>query len=464
MEFKIKNRCHIVNGLLVLLCTGITSNNAVAADKQFGKTILARGNVTADRNSSRERLKRLSPLFQQDILRSGNNARGQFRMIDNALINLQQNSVLRLEEYELKSAEGDGSVVMELLSGGLRTITGAVGKKDKKDYQLKTPVATIGIRGTLYEVEIVPNGMYAAAWQGNISVKSYSGRCNLELGDDFKQRFVFINSQGVCRILATVPRVFGEGHSSSAMATPDSNRTVASLEGNFQSTLPFQGLAVGRIANALERGRTSSYDNATPNIQLNDGVVSSTGSSADFSQTIDGYNVTLGHWNAYNLESDLDGLEGRPVSSDGMLWAAYKASDTESISGRVGQVRYDNMLGSLSRSTLGEVDKLAVQMDINFAGGIGAISNGAISAQVPEHTWVGTFGGDISNEGKLNIGFNGGALVNANTGVYTSTSGGDIVGDFVGENAEAVVGAYNMLSGDSQIEGVFLVGQSIETQ
>ncbi|MDX1434446.1 MAG: FecR domain-containing protein, partial [Gammaproteobacteria bacterium] len=37
-----------------------------------------------------------------------------------------------------------------LLKGGLRTITGAIGKLNRKAYQIRTPVATIGIRGTEY--------------------------------------------------------------------------------------------------------------------------------------------------------------------------------------------------------------------------------------------------------------------------------------------------------------------------
>ena len=73
-----------------------------AADP-LGKTLLARGAVTADRNGNSMALKRLSPVFRQDVLRSGSNARAQFRIVDDAYINLQANSVLRLENYQLTS-------------------------------------------------------------------------------------------------------------------------------------------------------------------------------------------------------------------------------------------------------------------------------------------------------------------------------------------------------------------------
>ena len=310
-----KYQCHFLNGLLVLLFLGIPLKGVMAAegDDQLGKTILARGSVTADRNSARAPLKRLSPVFRQDVLRSGNNARAQFRMVDDALINLQQNSILRLEKYELTSTEGDGNVLMELISGGLRTITGAVGKKNKKDYQLRTPVATIGIRGTLYEVEIVPNGMYVAAWQGNIFVRSYTGNCDLELGDDFKERFVFVDRQGVCRVLAGVPEVFREGHSSNVeTAQGGTDFTVGFSQENLQRQFPFQGLAVGLNANSVDKGQANSFSIATPNISTNNDVIS----CIKGSHLIDKVTCTIWHTGAGHirvLSIISDGIDDCPI-------------------------------------------------------------------------------------------------------------------------------------------------------
>lgn len=457
MESATKTRYHVINGLLFLLLLILSQQDAFAAGEQFGKTILARGNVTADRNNERAPLKRLSPLFRQDILRSGNNARGQFRMIDNALINLQQNSVLRLEKYELKSAAGDGSVLMELISGGLRTITGAIGKQDKNAYQLRTPVATIGIRGTLYEVEIADNGLYVAAWQGNIRVRSYSGQCDIELGDDVKNRFVFVDRLGVCRILALVPNVFREGHSSDVATTQDvPDFKVGYFQEDIPNEFPFRGLAVGLSDNSLEKGVANSLNSQTPNIALSGGVASYDTSSATNAitnfQSIGGYTVSWGRWADYTLNL------GSVNDSNGLLWSTYQPSQIGVVSGRSGQVTYDSMMGSLSQSTLGQVNNLAVQMDVDFTNGV--VSNGAISAQVPNHTWVGTFNGQVSG-GELNLGFNGGALVDSQTGAFTNASG-DIAGDFVGNNAQAIVGGFNMTddtNNANQIEGVFLVEQ-----
>jgi hypothetical protein len=434
-------------------------NQALAANERLGKTILARGSITADRNGEAKSLKRLSPVFRQDILRSGVGARAQFRMIDNALINLQQNSVLRLYKYQLKS-DGNGSVLMELISGGLRTITGTFGKKNKKDYQLKTPVATIGIRGTMYEVEIMPNGgMYVGAWKGAIWIRSHSGKCNIELGDGFKDRFIFINVQGSCQVLKQIPSVFRDGHSSKTSSnTIPGDFTVEPLLENPRQKQDFQALILGQRSVAISNGRTNTISRATPIISTDsNGVVSSNkGAVTNFSQNIGGYPVGWGRWNNYTIRPTLDGLPISVSDKNGLLWSTYKATNIDVVANRIGEVGYDHMVDSLAQSNMGKVSNLAVQMNVDF--GSGQVSKGIISANVPDHTWIGIFDGQVSN-GKLTLDLNGGSLVNSNTGIE-SNIGGNIAGDFIGDKAQAITGGFNMVdkaNSNNQIEGLFLI-------
>ena len=450
------------NVLLFFMLMALLLDTAVAADTDpLGKTILARGKITAERNNAEKKLKRLSPVYRQDTLRSGTNARAQFRMVDNALINLQENSVLRLHAYELTNPNGEGSVLMELLSGGLRTITGAIGKKNKKDYQLRTPSATIGIRGTMYEVEIVSNGMYVGAWKGSINVRSHSGKCNINLGDSFKSRFVFIDAKGKCRTISNVPEVFKQGHSSSVHAVV--NQIEAKIDPLLERPnrkLPFRGIALGQGTVSVANGQADTISSPNPVIETdNNGVVSAeTGVVSGFAQNINGFPVSWGRWGEYAVSPDLNG-QASPVEDDnGLIWSTYNPSATDIVSARTGRVRYDNMVSSLAQSSMGDVTSVSVQMDVDFDQG--AITNGALSAQVPSYTWVGAFDGRVE-DGQLALGFNGGALVNAQTGVFTDASG-TIEGGFVGDNAQGITGGFSLIdeaNSAQQIEGVFLIEQ-----
>ena len=70
-------------------------------------------------------------------------------------LTLQENSSLALESYVHQDPQGKpNAVVMNLAAGGFRTITGLVGKINNQDYLVKTPVGSIGIRGTIYGAQL----------------------------------------------------------------------------------------------------------------------------------------------------------------------------------------------------------------------------------------------------------------------------------------------------------------------
>ena len=63
-------------------------------------------------------------------------------------ITLQANSELDIKQYNYQIKGKKDQVLLRLATGGLRALTGSIGKNDHNAYTLDTPVATIGIRGT----------------------------------------------------------------------------------------------------------------------------------------------------------------------------------------------------------------------------------------------------------------------------------------------------------------------------
>ncbi|MFZ2911441.1 MAG: FecR family protein, partial [Candidatus Desulfobacillus denitrificans] len=98
-----------------------------------------------------------------DTVVTGANGHAQLLMADQALISLRPDSRLRFDAYQFAGKE-DGSEkgILGLLKGGFRTLTGLIGRANKSNYQVRTPTATIGIRGTDHEpFHIPPEG-----WSG----------------------------------------------------------------------------------------------------------------------------------------------------------------------------------------------------------------------------------------------------------------------------------------------------------
>ena len=77
---------------------------------------------------------------------------------DGSEVTLKPGTQFKVEKFSYDQGKPkEDSATYNLIKGGLRTITGQVGKRGNQDsYQMKTPTATIGIRGTIYLAEYVP--------------------------------------------------------------------------------------------------------------------------------------------------------------------------------------------------------------------------------------------------------------------------------------------------------------------
>lgn len=98
---------------------------------------------------------------------------------DNSEITLRPESQFKVEafSYSQDKPEQD-KASFELLKGGLRALSGHVGKRGNSDnYQMKTRAAVIGIRGTIYEIRIcdgncegMADGIYFFVPEGSIII------------------------------------------------------------------------------------------------------------------------------------------------------------------------------------------------------------------------------------------------------------------------------------------------------
>lgn len=91
-----------------------------------------------------------SQLEQGDTIASEKNSAARLRFTDGGIVALRPGTVLNISQYHFQAAtpEQDG-IAMRLLKGGMRNITGLIGKRGNQDaYRLQGGTATIGIRGT----------------------------------------------------------------------------------------------------------------------------------------------------------------------------------------------------------------------------------------------------------------------------------------------------------------------------
>jgi len=118
---------------------------------------------------------------------------------DDAEVALREDTKLRFVAYDYNE-QGDSESVLELLRGGMRTITGRIGRGSPSRYRLVTRMATIGIRGTEYGVRLCDRGeclvseglsvtaapgLYVAVLQGEIELRTRPARQTVARGGYF---------------------------------------------------------------------------------------------------------------------------------------------------------------------------------------------------------------------------------------------------------------------------------------
>jgi hypothetical protein len=160
-----------MNRLILLPLLLILPASLYAAE--IGRVLLAGGEAFAVRGSEVLRLSLDSAIHDRDVLRTGASANLQVRFNDDSIVSLRENSELQIAEFRFAGKE-DGSerAFFRLLRGGLRTITGLIGRSNHKNYSLGSVTSTIGIRGTDYAAtlcqgdcrnsdgSVAPDGLY----------------------------------------------------------------------------------------------------------------------------------------------------------------------------------------------------------------------------------------------------------------------------------------------------------------
>jgi hypothetical protein len=123
-------------------------------------------------------------VYEGDVIRSAASAQAQLVMKDEALLAVRAESSVRLAKYSYSGHE-DGSerAVIELVKGGLRSVTGAIGRTNKDNYQLKNDMAVIGIRGTDHESFANGEGTFNRVTLGGTYLQAGGGRLELAPGE-----------------------------------------------------------------------------------------------------------------------------------------------------------------------------------------------------------------------------------------------------------------------------------------
>ena len=155
-----------------------------------------------------------------DSLVTGKESEVQLSMQDAGFIVLRPGTRFRIVSYKADGGDDDKGV-FSLLVGGMRSVTGWIGKYNQAAYQVRTPSATIGIRGTDHEIRYLPvgstegePGTYDKVFAGAATIQTEGGL--VEIAPN-QAGFVAPNVLERPRVLERIPAFFRPGPNEAAI-------------------------------------------------------------------------------------------------------------------------------------------------------------------------------------------------------------------------------------------------------
>ena len=170
---------------------------------EAGRVLYSHGTVTVVDAFDSARGAQAGTLLQEgEKVLVGHQSIAQIRLSDGALIALRSNSEYQIEAQQYDEAGDIYAQSGRLLSGWMRVVTGAIGRARPEAVKYSTEVATIGIRGTTFQLLVIPEegladypneepGTYLLLEEGEVDVQSVSGMRRVQPG-----QVVFVPAAG----------------------------------------------------------------------------------------------------------------------------------------------------------------------------------------------------------------------------------------------------------------------------
>lgn len=206
-------------GRLIVCLTFIVQSAGLAiADPgdAIGSAVTVVNQVTGEFRQDVRHLATGDEVLQEEVIAAGIDSVGELMLRDQTKLAIGPGARLTLDRFVYDPNKTSGAIVLNLIKGGFRFITGVAAKPF---YVIRTPVAAITVRGTIFDVYVEEAGaIWLLLHEGSIRA---------------------CNSRGQCQSLEDPCRVLRVGPGGDLQDPGTWNALPATREVNFAAAFPF---------------------------------------------------------------------------------------------------------------------------------------------------------------------------------------------------------------------------------
>jgi len=147
----------------------LASSQGMAVERTtIGNVRIVVKTVTGTIESDRRKIQLLDDIYHNMVIETGDESATEFVFLDETKMALGPNSRLVLDRFVYDPEPGKASFIMTATAGVFRFVSG---KLPKMSYEIHTPTATIGIRGTVFSVIVIPGDTEGNPARVNVTVE-----------------------------------------------------------------------------------------------------------------------------------------------------------------------------------------------------------------------------------------------------------------------------------------------------
>jgi len=242
----------------IATCSAFAANQAATVQ-------LVDGDARISAGGAERKVKSGDVVNEGDTLVTGKDSEIHLAMQDAGFMVLRSGTRFQVVNYAANGDDKDQGI-FRLIEGGVRSITGWIGKFNAKSYQIKTTNASVGIRGTDHETRYIPEGSsegeagtYDRVYEGETVLETSEGSATI--GKD-QSGYHSMRPRDKPRRLAAIPAFYRPGRHEAQVAKKHAEiqRVVAERREERRKLMQERKAAAGelreKVKEAKEQGKT----------------------------------------------------------------------------------------------------------------------------------------------------------------------------------------------------------------
>ena len=173
-----------------------TSNNRAnkmgpgSLQPKIGSAVITKDQVDGQTERGTQPIAAGTVVYLDELVRTGVTGRAELLLADRTNLTVAPTTEIRLDKFVYDPGGASGNVVVIATLGAFRFITGV---QPHENYEIKTPVATLGVRGTEFLALVQQNGAEIQLNSGEVIVTTISGNV---VPMNVPQTVLTVDSQG----------------------------------------------------------------------------------------------------------------------------------------------------------------------------------------------------------------------------------------------------------------------------